>query len=161
MPEWAAQTPWWAALALLVAIGGAIVKFSRWTGRVDSTLESLGKSIAEIREDIKKILHNRPSKTVDSDSPLHLTDLGRKISDDLEAKTVIDSLASSLRPRAEGKHAYDIQELSFSFMRDEYAPSAEVDVRIKQCAFDNGLDRDEVLDVLAIELRDKLIEFTA
>ncbi len=56
MPEWAAGTPWWIVLGLAAAIVTAIVKFSRWTSRVDSTLEALGKGIAEIREDIKQII---------------------------------------------------------------------------------------------------------
>ena len=157
MPEWAASTPWWVVLGLAVAFGTAAVKFARWTGRVDSSLDTLAKAVAEIREDIKKLLHGQPSKTVTAGSPLRLTELGRKISEDLDAASIVDGLVSGLRYQAEGKHAYDIQELSFNFVRDEYEPSAGIDARIKQCAFENGIDRDEVLDVLAIELRDKLI----
>ena len=160
MPEWAAATPWWVILGLAVALVGAVVKFARWTGRVDSSLDTLGKGIAEIREDIKKLLHGQPSKTVDSGSPLQLTELGRKVAENLGAALIVDALACDLRARAEGKQAYDIQELSFDFIRDEYQPTDETDARIKQCAYENGLDRDEVLDVLAVELRDRLLALT-
>ena len=78
----------------------------------------------------------------------------------LGASLIVNSLALELRARAEGKQAYDIQELSFEFIRNKYRPSPEIDARIKQCAYENGLDRAEVLDVLAIELRDKLLDLT-
>ena len=160
MPEWAAATPWWVVLGLVIALVGAIVKFARWTGRVDSSLDTLAKGIAEIREDIKKLLHGQPSKTVSSDSPLQLTDLGKRISATLGTSSIVDSLAQELQGRAKGKQAYDIQELSFGFIRDEYRPSNDIDTRIKQCAYENGIDRDEVLDVLAVELRDRLLDLT-
>lgn len=160
MPEWAEATPWWVVLGLAVALIGAIIKFARWTGRVDSSLETLGKGIAEIREDIKKILHGQPSKTVSSDSPLQLTELGQRISASLDTPSIADALARELQARAEGKQPYDIQELSFDCVRDEYRPSDEVDARIKQCAYENGLNRDAVLDVLAVQLRDRPLELT-
>ena len=131
MPEWAASTPWWVVLGLAVAFGTAAVKFARWTGRVDSSLGTLTKAVSEIREDIKKLLHGRPSKTASAGSPLRLTDLGRKISEDLDAASIIDDLVPGLRQQAEDKHAYDIQELSFNFVRDEYEPSAAMPGRTR------------------------------
>ena len=44
----------------------------------------------------------------------------------------------------------------FNFIRDEYKPSDEVEKDIKKCAYDNGIDRAEVLNVLAVELRDEI-----
>ncbi len=157
MPEWAAQTPWWVVLGLAVALVGAIVKLARWTGRVDSSLDTLAKGIAEIREDIKKLLNGQASKTIDSASPLRLTEVGQKVSDILDVSSIAEGIVPLLREEAAGKLAYDIQELCFEYVRDKYEPGAEVDARIKQCAYENGLDRDEVLDVLAVVLRDKLL----
>jgi len=157
MPEWAAATPWWVALGLLIAFVTAVWQFARWTGRVDTKLDDLGKAVAEIREAITKLLQGQSSKTVSSGSPLQLTDLGKRISADLGIPSIAASLAHELRERVSGKPAYDIQELSFAFIRDEYRPGAEMDARIKQCAYENGIDRDGVLDVLAIELRDRLM----
>ena len=167
MPEWAETTPWWVVAGLAVTFIAAIIKFARWTGRVDSRLNALDKAIAglrkeiaEIREDIRKLLHGQSAKTISSDSPLKLTELGQRISTSLDTPSIADGLARELRARAEGKQPYDIQELSFDFVRDEYRPSDEVDARIKQCAYENGLDRDAVLDVLAVQLRDRLLELT-
>ena len=92
MPEWAADRPRWVVFGLVIAVVGTIVKFARWTGRVDASLDTLGKGIAEIREDIEKLLHGQPSKTVDSGSPLRLTDLGRRISEALETEGIVNGL---------------------------------------------------------------------
>lgn len=154
--------PIWIVVGLAVA--GGLIAIGRWIGAVNADretfkgfIEAASKDIREIRDDIKKMLQWHPSKTVSSDSPLKLTELGRKISEALDAAELAADLAAELRSRAEGKHAYDIQELAFLFIRDEYGPGAEIEAKIKQCAYDNGLDRDEVLDVLAIELRDRLL----
>lgn len=99
------------------------------------------------------------SKTVDSKSPLHLNEVGRKASAALDVPAMADELVPVIRPRAEGKLAYDIQELCFRFARIEYEPSPEIDARIKEYAYENSLTLYDVLDVLAIELRDRLLPF--
>ena len=163
MPEWAAATPWWVVLGIAVAVAGGIFKVGKWVGAVNSdrksfhnSVDSIKDDIREIRDDIKKVLHWQPSKTVESGSPLRLTELGRRVAEILDTSAIVDGLAPGLRARAEGKQAYDIQEMSFEFIRNEYRPSPEIDARIKQCACEHGLDRDEMLGVPAIELRDKL-----
>ena len=98
-----------------------------------------------------------PSKTVDSDSPLKLTAVGDKVSKSIDSISIVKGLATDLRVKADGKLPYDIQELCFDFIRDEYKPSDEVEKDIKKCAYDNGIDRAEVLDVLAVELRDEIL----
>ena len=157
--------PIWIVVGLAAA--GGLIVIGRWVGAVNadrgtfrSSVEALRDEIREIRDvrdDIRKMLQRYPSNTVSSDSPLKLTDVGIKVSEVLGAAKLAADLAAELRSRAEGKHAYDIQELAFRFVRDEYGPDAEIEAKIKQCAYDNGLNRDEVLDVLAIELRDRLL----
>ena len=97
-----------------------------------------------------------PSQTVDSNSPLKLTAVGNKVSKSIDSISIVKGLATDLRVKADGKLPYDIQELCFNFIRDEYKPSDEVEKDIKKCAYDNGIDRAEVLNVLAVELRDEI-----
>ena len=53
---------------------------------------------------------------------------------------------------------YEVQELCFKYMNgDEFVPRDDVRTLILQCAFDKGLKREQVLDVIAIELRDRLL----
>ena len=171
MPEWIADTPWWifvGIVGVLAALGRFIFKMGKWVERVDSSLttfketvtkiqEDMKDAVSEIREDIKKILQWMPSKTIDSDSPLKPTQLGLKVSESIDAPLIVKDLVPSLRARADGKHPYDIQEICFDFIRDEYKPNDEVEKKIKQCAYDNGIDRADVMDVLAVGLRDEII----
>ena len=131
--------------------------FGKWSGGVNTKLGAFEKAVSEIRDDIKKILLWIPSKTVDSDSPLKLTKVGEKVAETISARSIVKNFATDLRTRAEGKLPYDIQDLCFDFIRDEYKPSDEIEKNIKQCAYENGIDRAEVLDVLAIELRNEVL----
>ena len=56
-----------------------------------------------------------------------------------------------------GKRPDEIQALCFEFVKHEYTPDPELDVAIKVAAYENGIDTDQVLDVLAIVLRDRLL----
>ena len=59
---------------------------------------------------------------------------------------------------------YRIQEFSRAYVQDgpeaDWAPDSEMAAKLGQCAFDHGLKMEQVLDVLAIELRDQLLELT-
>ena len=91
MPDWISSTPWWVAAGLIVSIGYAIVRFTRWTGRVDARLDTLTdtleKGLAEVRADIKKILDRPVSRdTVKASSPITLTEFGEEISSTVSAR---------------------------------------------------------------------------
>ena len=96
--------------------------------------------------------------TSTSGSPITLTDLGRKISARLDAGAIADSLVPKTHNRVSGMHPYEVLEPCFDYIRgSEFAPPDDVKALILQCAFDNGFNRDQVLDVIAIELRDRLL----
>ena len=156
MNAWLASNPWaWIIIAL--TLGGIVFKVGQWVGAVNTDRTDLKAAVEQIREDIKKLLLWLPSKTLDTDSPLKINDLGKTVSDEIDVPAIIRPIAATLRARMLGKLPYDIQELCFDFIRDEYKPANEVENAIKRCAYDHGIDRAEVLDVLAIELRDQLL----
>ena len=111
----------------------------------------------EVRDDIKEILGRLPSPTVTDASPLQLTDCGKSISERLGAVALAQGLAPRLQAQIEGQTPYEIQEKFFDYVRHEYEPPDEVETRIKTCAYDHGIKRGQVLDVLAVELRDMLL----
>ena len=49
---------WLTPAAVIAAVGvvSAVVAFARWTGKVDSRLDSFGKLLTELGADVKKIL---------------------------------------------------------------------------------------------------------
>ena len=160
---------WMGILSVSAVVVGTIFGIGQWKGRLDADRSALRKDIdsdritirdfmAEIRADIKKIFERLPSPlTVAGASPLRLTELGKKISARLAAGAIADDLAPHLRERVAGLQPYEIQELCFDYIRKEYEPPDPVKALILACAFDNGIDRNQVLNVLAIELRDRLL----
>ena len=161
MPEWIATSPWWAFLT----VGGLILSAGIWIGKVHTNLgtlksftENVRDDIRELRQDIKRLLSWQGSPTVGGKSPLSLTEIGKKVSNELNMPDMAARLAPYLKSRVEGMLPYDIQEFCFDYIRDEYQLPTEYEAQIKQCAYDNGLDCDDILDALAIVLRDKLLE---
>jgi len=55
MMDWTKDVPWGAILVAL-AVLGMIVKFSRWTGHVDSKLETLIEAASKIEKSIQTVL---------------------------------------------------------------------------------------------------------
>ena len=162
MNEWFANPLFWIAfLSLLSVAAGAIFAFGQWKGKVDSDRASFKGFMTEVRNDIKEILGRLPSHTLTGSSPLRLTDLGRTISERLDAPALAQDLAPFLQERIKGKTPYEIQEMCFDYIRHEYKPPDEVEALIKTCAYDNGIDRGQVVDVLAVELRDRLLGMVA
>lgn len=158
MNEWFANpVAWVASLSLLLAAAGTILAFGVWKGKVDSDRASFNGFMKEVRNDIKEILRRLPSHTLAGGSPLQLTDLGRSISERLGASALAQDLAPLLQERIKGRAPYEIQEMCFDYVRHKYGPPDEVEALIKTCAYDHGIDRGQVLDVLAVELRDRLL----
>lgn len=162
MQDWfITPAPWWVILGLGIAGVGIIWKAARWTKEVDLRLnnitDTLNSFMNEIRTDIKRILKQSQPETLSSASPLRLTDLGNSISQVLDASRWAEDTAPMLTQRVEGMVPYDIQEFCRSYVRDEFRPPPELEVKIKECAYQNALDRQSVLDVLMVELRDQLL----
>ena len=167
MPELAAATPWLAivgAVAAAIVIGGVLVSIGIWIGSVNANLKTFKDAVGEIKEAVDKIrdttnsvLHELTSKTLAPGSPLEPNELGKKVSEAIGVPSIVKGLAAGLSEKAEGKHPYDIQELCFNFVRDDYEPSDEVEKNIKEFAYKNGISRADVMDVLAVELRDEIL----
>ena len=186
MSEWSVATQFWAitgsiaaaliaSIAALIAIGVVIFKVGRWTGVINTSLETFKGTITKIQEDIKDAVREikeavtktqadinslqleLTSKTLSPGSPLEPNELGKKVSETIGVPSIVKGLAVGLSEKAEGKHPYDIQELCFNFVRDDYDPSDEVEKNIKEFAYENGISRADVMDVLAVELRDEIL----
>ena len=150
----------WIVPIVLVVIAAvtAVGKLIYWMGEVNADRKGINEFMKEIRDDIKKILRRLPAPTIKSSSPIQLTELGRSISDELHARDWVERIAPSLTERVKGKRPFEIQNFCFDYVRDEFEPDAAQLVRLQESAYDNAIDLDGVLDVFAIELRDRLLE---
>lgn len=151
--------------ALLAAIG-LIFTIGTWVGGVNSDRKSFKEFMNKIQNEINKIQDNiekilvrlPPPTTIACSSPLALTSLGQHVSQELDARGWAERTAPTLADRAKGQDPYTIQEACFKYIADEFQPDADMEAKIRSCAFENGIDRDQVVRVLAVELRDQLLE---
>ncbi len=141
---------------LLVFVLGGLVWLSKWIGSVNEHKSTVAEFMKEIRADIKRIFRRLPSKTLAQESPIRLTPLGEEIAKALDAPTWAERQAGSLRGRVAGKAPYRVQDVAFEFARYEYRPDEQFEIKLEAVAYTNGVTKEEVLDVLAIALRDEL-----
>ena len=159
--------PWINPLTILIAtiaVITIIAKLAMWAEKVnqartdfDDHKKTLGEFMSEIRDDIKNILTRLPPVAVVGGSPLRLTDLGRSISDTLKAAEWAARIACDVKDRIDGKQPYEIQEICFEYVTNEFQPTVEQEAQMKACAYENGVETKQVFDVIAVELRDRLL----
>jgi len=112
--------------------------------------------MTEVRDDLKKILARLPPRVFAGESPIELTDLGKNISTRLNGKDWAEEHTGPLRERVKGKEPYTVQEMCFEYAKG-YEPGEEMERMIQTIGYENGIKREDVPDVLALELRDRLI----
>ena len=151
----------WAIIIVVLAVGGAIFYTGRWVGAVNSDRKSFNEFMKEIREKIDSILDRLPPRRIFAQaSPLQLTKFGKDISACADGRNLGEELANKLVQQVGGKEAYEIQEFSEKYMKETFDPTPDQFTRFGKCAYEHGIKYEQVLEVIAIELRDKLLELT-
>ena len=153
IPAWV-QNPliWILGLSFAAAVFGA----GKWVGAISSDRASFKELSKEVRADIKEILRRIGPAAISNARPIQLTELGQNISKAIDASKWASSQPTQIEKNATGISDYDVQVSAFNYVEacdfDE-----EMESKIKDCAFSRGLNIKQVLDVLAIELRDHLL----
>ena len=161
MEQWL-NTP--VIVIVVLAMMGGAVRLGRWMGEVNTDRTNFKEFMREIRDDIKdirqeisRIFGRLPPSSVADGSPLRLTDLGESISASLEARDWAARTARELAAQVEGKLPYEIQDFCYEYVAN-FTPTPEQEVKIRMSAYERGVDREQVMNVLVIELRDQLLE---
>lgn len=164
MSEWM-ESPYVmaAGAALVVGLLAGVFRAGRWYGAVNSDREAFKDFMKGVRDDlgairasIERILHRLPAGTVAHTSPLALTELGREVSEELDARGWAERTAPEFAERTRGEDPYTVQETCFEAAAGPF--DADLEAKIRSCAYERGLEREQVVKVLAIELRDRLPE---
>ena len=166
MSEWyESPAVWISAGILLIAvariafgIGGWATGVDKDSKRFDKFIDKIEGKLDHISEQISDLFRRLPSPVAEGKSPLQLNKLGQSISDTLGAKQWAGEIAKGLKERVINKPPYDVQEFSFNYVRGEFKPTDEQESELGQCAYEHGIEKNIALDVLALELRDKLLE---
>ena len=159
-------------LSLVAVVVGLIFAVGQWKGRLDSdraqfktfmekveiTLRVIHDKLESIRLDVARIEAVR--NTTSRSSPLQLTELGRKVSARLEATQWAKETAEALRENIKGMESYGIHAYCRDYVENTKL-SDEMDVLIAACMSEFSIDEQQVLDVLAVELRDMLLDRTS
>ena len=143
-----AVTQWLYPLLVVTVVIGLLIGIRVW-------IESVN---LKLRGDIKDIFHVLSKAVMAGQSPFELTDLGDNISRCIGAKSWANRVAQELSGQVSGKEPYEISEFSFHYIEEQFTPDREQDVLMRRCAYENAVPRSKVLNVLAVELRDKLLE---
>ena len=148
---------WWWLAAALAAVG-LLIKAAHWAGTISEHKSQVTALLEEVRTDIKKILGRLPVDTVASSSPLTLTDTGREVSEVLRVVDWARHQAKYLQSEIAGMSDYEVQQFCFDFITTRYEPAMKQNRAINDVAYAQGLTREQVLKVFALELRDTLLE---
>ncbi len=128
-------------------------------GSVDGRLGSLETLMEEIRADIRKILERLGPSSLVAGGPRALSDFGRKVAEKVRAEDWAASIAPSFLSAVRGKQPYQVDRFSYEYAHSKAFEEMDADgqSRIDSCAYELGIERDGVLDVLYIALRDALL----
>ena len=129
-----------------------------WVGSVNSDRKNFKEFMQEVRTKLDRLLQRLPRQTLATGSPLQLTELGEEISEQLGALAIAKEAVQSVLDEARGKSAYQIQELSFVYFQQRYKPDPDLERRMQDCAFENGIQIGQIQEVFAVHLRDELLK---
>ena len=176
MSEWMGSPLWWA---VALAAGTLLFKLGSWYtavnsdrdsfkafmktvqdkfDRIDDQFAAVHAKFDQVHASIEKILHRLPAPTIAHSSPLSLTDLGQEVSQELDARGWAERAAPGMAADAKGMDPYTIQQTCFDRLGGDFDFGPDLEAKIRSCAYERGIDREQVVRVFAIELRDKLLE---
>ena len=155
MEEWISNNP--IIFSFLLALAGGLVAAGIWIGSVNEFKSGTKKILETIQEDIKKILGRISPTYAEGKSPLNLNDLGKKISKEIDAERWAEDLLPEVKPLGEGKNPYQIQEICQRFVDGLDFDEGQT-TKLQDSAYNNGLHTVDIIGVLALVLRDKLIQ---
>lgn len=152
-----------SCLGILGGIGAFIYKWGRWTGSVDTDRATFKEFMNEVRQNIREILARIPPVTTAGQSPIELTDLGKKVVTMLNPHHWIESYAQERLSRTSDMSLYQIQQDAFEFADNELLNRIKIDdpkrfKDIENCAFRHGIPVSEVMKALGVVLRNKIFE---
>ena len=170
-------------IVAVIAIIGLIWQGGRWTGRMENGLKSLGERMgakltrleARIDTGLKTLRdemrheHAETRRTLDTlllrvgggtpstagNSPLKLTEFGKKIEAMIEPAEWVTVTREQLRPETDGLEPFEIDALCQRHVGSSL--DTEWQRRVARTAYELGTDNRAVEDVLRVLLRDALL----
>ena len=150
----------WGFWALAFTILGSVAAFFRWQGKVDEKLtglDELKKVVSEIQKTVSEILGRLPPQTFTSQSPLKLTDFGKKISKELNVENWLNEHLINIKQKLKDKEEFEIFEECLIYVIDLEKTDNSFKRIIASTAYNYGIDHDQIRKIYQIELRDRIL----
>ena len=148
-------------VALVVLVGSIGI----WVGHVNADrstfkkfIDKMDTAIEKIQKELTKIAGSLPPTTITDGSPVQLTDLGKQVSEELDLKNWATLTAEELKDQVIDKEAFEIQEFTGVYLANDFSPTEDLDEKIRKCAYEHGINREKVINVFMVELRDALLD---
>ena len=117
-----------------------------------------GVSLKQVEEKITNIPERLLSPAVvETNSPIKLSDFGRKISANLSVDRWAANHALRLVDKASGKQEFEIFEMCVKYVADQFDSDLNLNKNSRKGAYEVGTDVEKVKRVYAVELRDALL----
>lgn len=157
-------------LLLMAAIGYVLVKVGQWSAnfkhhhsRIDS-LEGMSERVIAISTKVDLIygLVN-PNSMTRAHSPISLTEIGAQTATSINAESLLIKYYIRLKKivdKSDPQNAYDIQNIAMSITKEkliEFMTASEINI-IKDSAYKNGVIVEDILSILGVMLRDKILD---
>lgn len=155
------------AFIAVFRIGKWSEKFSHHEEKIKKTEEiakNVSESIIELKTKVNLIYENtNPRRTVASNSPISLTDIGKEIARNIEANRILEENKSKLINEVEFAHpqnAYDIQMSSMQIAKEKMVALLKEDdlIKIKEEAYKNGILIEDVMSIFGVLLRNEILQ---
>ena len=150
-----------ASIGVLLVLLKRIRAEARWKGKVDADRKAFKIFMKEVRKKLDTLIQAMPPPLVTRLSPVRLTEFGQKISQKIDAaewaqQAASDMLDDELREKI-SQDPLKVQEESASYVKKLPKLEEPFRTRARTCAYENGIAWEQLLNVLAIELRDALL----
>ena len=133
-------------------------KKAEWKGRTDESVSNLKTTLANIEEYLRRLFERGlQERMVVSRSPVNLNEFGEAVSEHLGAKDWAQKEASGLQSKFKGQEPFEIYEAVQQYVQDDKRFSPEFLRKIRETAYEKNVEIIQIRVVLAIELRDALV----
>ena len=131
---------------------------AEWKGRTDESVGHLKTSLKNIEDYLRGLFEQRLQPVSKGNSPVQLTELGKSVSEHLGAKEWAREEAGKLQPKFQGQEPFEVYEAAQQYVRDDSQFSPEFQRKMRRTAYEKSVEMVQIQAVLAIELRDALVE---
>jgi len=150
-----------AIIGVVAGVLGILFRIGVWVGSVNTRLSSFEAFRDTVYGKLDSIIAVLGPSAVTPGSPLKLTELGRSISERLDAETWAYNTTRDLHDRvaeAGFSETFEFHEMAEAFVKKEFEPDAGFLRKMRDCAYEKGISLEQVQNVLIVVLRDALLD---